>query len=1101
MLANERFIIKMSLEQKVRFVTSLTAYESSSVGGYEFPVFKLKGQPYDDCPNVFATRFPSDKALAASWNSRLVSAVYRAIGNETRRVHSFGYFNSTDDAALEDLSCDDFLTAKFLLAKTLGLTRSHQAVNLEMTQKEAGAAGYKKKLIGDTVLAGAKPTSVLVKHADEIETISKKFKYDNAFFGTASSMEEAVRMLFSGCCLVFLSEDFTPELVNFLTDRTEGYRKAYKSYRGGSMSLEEFDRRVRRFEIFDEEIINAACDRLITILFEMKEGGENIPPMHGLDAKRPAKFDEISHDELALRAARESVVLLKNDGILPLTHRTSLAVAGEYAGNFSYQKELFGYNTTVRMLPFEAINNYDELTTTGYVAGYAKGEPGRADLVDSAVQLCSKSDCTLVYLCAGKGETSLPPEQIELIDALSLRGVPMIAVVACDEQIDLSFADKFKAVLLSYNGGQEGTAAVLDILSGIISPSGKLARPILGQSGEVMYPFGWGLSYTKFEYRALKGNAGGVSLTVANTGNADGFACVQLYVRKLAGDSFAEKTLRGFEKVFVAQGDAKNVVIPFDENTFKSYSEEKQCYIIEGGEYEITVAEYLGGDKVTGTVKLGGHVYKDVFENEIVESSEKEVVFTGDKEREDAAKARRKLSFGVKLFLALMLALYFDGVLAVFAFTPIIADKDVVLYSVLGGLAFVINLVLLIYVIRLANLRKKQRLLSANEVLTDMVGRVQPFKEIAKVTYLDPVEEKEDTDKAEDGTNAENGAPQTEPEEAAERRFDVDFDESEEEITFTEHISLAEICSNFREFALSYGVNIEITSVRALVSAMAASKLVILKAANSEVMPDFLEALSAYFGSPAPTETWPDWNNRNDLMWTLEGDRYVVSPFANAVHGAEKNPAKLCAAILTAVSFDNLTSYFGDFVAYANHPSEEHELTISEELTFKLPANMTYFLVPEDGAAANLQRELVNASMCVDLVLSRADRGAEVEVKNVARAEFLDLIKTSREEAFLPEKIWKKLDEFVETISATDKFAIGNKNTLQIERLTSVIMDCGGDEGEAFSAMFLCKLVPLLKTTRIYKQADGDRMLSGIIEKLFPDEDLSKIQRALTKLN
>lgn len=1089
----------MTLEQKVKFVTSLTSHESSPAGGYEFPVFKLKGQPCDDCPTVFATRFPSDKALVASWNPQLIGEVYTAIGEESKRVHPYGYFNSTDDYTIDDVSNDNFVTAKFVLAKMLGLSNSGKAANFEKTYTEDGEHTYDKKFVSDTLLAEVKPTSVLVNNSADIETITKKFKFGGLFYGNASSVQECMRMLAEGCSLVFLTEDFTAELINILTERTEAYRIAYKNFRDGNIKLGEFDRRVRKLEIFDEEIIDKACDRLISLLVEMKAGAEIIPEMTGLSGDRTAKFDEISHDALALKAAREGVVLLKNDGILPLTLHTRIAVEGAFANDISYQKELFGGYPTVEMLPFDVINEYEGITTTGFAAGYKRGERGRVDLLGSAVELAGKSDCTLLYLCAGRGATALPPEQLELLDTLYSKGYGIIAVVACDRNIDLSFADKCKAVLLTYNCGQEGVAAVLDIISGLVSPSGKLTEEAVSPNGNVIYPFGYGLSYSKFEYRNLRVNTGGVSFTAQNTGERDDYFSVQMYIRNgEATNFFKNKTLRGFVKQYVKKGDSVNVEIPFDENTFKAYSDSQKCYAIEGGDYEIYISDNYDSDRLSGTVTLRGYVYKDTFENELVESSNgTDIQFTGDRERAARERASRKLSFGVKLFIAIMLGVYYNALVAVFAFTPIISDKTALFYIVLGAVAGIFDIILVIYIILISKNRKKQLYLNENEILTDMVGRIDEFKEIAKVTYDVPVEDAE-TDA--DG-DAEDSSANKKPEVTVERTFDTSFDESEdEEVTFTEHISLTEICTNFREFALSYGVNIEMTSVRSIFSAVAASKIVILRCANAEVLPLFLEALSAYFGNSALSETSPSWEDSDDIIWREGGDKYVLSEFANAVHAAEKSKAKMCAAILTKVDAANVLSYFRDFVDYANHPTEDKHLTVSDELSIKLPNNITYFLVPEN-VNTTFPKEIINCSMSVDLAISGAEKGEKVEVKNVAVTEFADLITTSREEFFLPEKIWKKVDGLVSTVGATEKFEIGNKNILQIEKLTSVIMECGGDESEAFTQMFTCKIVPILKTTRAYKQENGDRTLSDVIEKLFPEEEIAKIKKALVKIS
>lgn len=1100
MLDNERLIVKMSLEQKVKLVTSLTMYESSPVDNYEFPVFRLKAQPYEGRADICATQFPCDRALASTWNAPLIGEVYGAIGEETRAVHSYGYFNNTNDYTAEKVSNDNFLTAKFVLARILGLERSGQAANLEELPIADGEYGYDKKFITDTVMAEAKPASVLVRSAEDVEEFAKKYRYGNLFYGVAKSAEETERLLLAGCSLVFMESDFMPELLNFFTARTQGYREAYKSYRDGNIKLAEFDRRVRNLEIFDEGIIDKACDNLLNLLLKMKEGGENLPEMNGLDEGRKAKFDEIGHDALALKAARQSVVLLKNDGILPLSRHTNVAVAGGYANDISYQRELFNSTPTATLLPFDVINEYDGLTPKGFSAGYAKGEVGRTDLIESALGLCGGADCVLLYLSAGRDE-KLPPEQLELVDALYNKGLGIIAVVACADNIDFSFADKCKAVLLTYAGGQEVTAAVLDIVSGLVSPSGKLTEEIVRRNGEVMYPFGHGLSYTTFEYRNFRVNANGVAFTVENTGSMDGYAGVQLYVqREGATNFFVNRTLRGFAKAYIKKGDSVNLEIPFDENTFKAYSDEKKCYVIEGGDYKISVAEDYDGDKLSGTLTLAGYVYKTTYENEVVESTGiGEVIFTDDKQRNEILKARKKLSFGVKLFLALMLGVYYNAVICVFAFTPVIPDKGTVLYAILGALAFVFDALLIVYIILISKQRKKQAYLTENEVLTDMVDKIDEFKEVAKVTYQIPVKEEDEKNGGEEEEEVKSPwHKEEEPEK--ERKFDASFEESGEEVSFAEQVSLPELGLNFRDFVRSYGVNIEINSARALIASAAASKIVVLRSANAQAMPIFTEALCAYFGAPPATEAGDCWKNAGDLLWREEDDKFVLSDFANAVYAAGKSPEKRSAALLSGVSAENVLNYLSDFVNYANHFTEEHVLELSEDLSVKLPDNITYFVIQKEGENKNFPREFINAATFVELALGVVEKGEAVEVKNVSQSSFGELVRTARDEAYLSEKMWKRTDELISAVNATEKFVLGNKNTLQTEKLTSVVMECGGDETEALTQMFVCKLIPLLKTTRLYAQNDGDRTITGMIEKLYPEEDLSRIKKALAKL-
>ena len=112
-LKYERFIVKMSIEQKLRLITSTEFYRSSSVGGYEFPVFDIQRQPYgEDCKGLHVTHFPDDFALASSFNPELVNDVYNAIGEEARTANSFAYFNCTNDMTAEKFTTDRFILGR-----------------------------------------------------------------------------------------------------------------------------------------------------------------------------------------------------------------------------------------------------------------------------------------------------------------------------------------------------------------------------------------------------------------------------------------------------------------------------------------------------------------------------------------------------------------------------------------------------------------------------------------------------------------------------------------------------------------------------------------------------------------------------------------------------------------------------------------------------------------------------------------------------------------------------------------------------------------------------------------------------------------------------
>lgn len=1077
MLENERLIYKMSIEQKVKLVTSLNLYENSADENYEFPVFKVTRNPLEGSTGIFATQFPSDRALASAWNPSLISEVYKKRGEEAFAVKPYSYFNVTDDIAAEGVSEDYFLSAKSLAAKISGLAEVGQFVNFE---EVADGNDRVIRNFRDLLLNNSAPVSVFAKSPEKTE---------NALvFCAAESVDEALNCLFNGCVLIFLKSDFTAELISRLEKLTVDYRAAYASYRADEITVTELDRRCQSLEIFDESILDNACDRLISALLNMRELSRKPVFKNGLNMNRLAKFDEIADNDLALVAARQSVVLLKNEGALPLSATEKVAVLGECAKDFSYQSEFFSGSATRESTPFSEINGYD-INAVGFASGYARAQSGNRELTDTALELAKEAGTALVYLSAEKGEKSLPAGQSELIDALYNSSVKIIAVVASDGNVDLGFADKCAAVLLTYRAGQEGARAVLDVLKGIATPSGRLTEAISPR-----YPFGYGLTYTRFEYSNLKINERGISCTVKNVGSFGGFAVPQFYLQKPLSDGFfKQKLLRGFQKVYVKKGDATRVEIPFDSDTFKVFDEKSGLYRIEGGEYTVSVGENFDDIRLAGTVTLSEFVFKDGFKNEIVETvtDGSNVKFDVNQEPPEVRKAKKKLPFGLKLFVALLLFAYYEGIMAALAFTDIVSVKDVVFYAVIGALAGACLVAFIVYVVIIAKNRKKQRYVPVNDVLTDLVENVKEFDEIAKVTYIDPLAEEPEEEEPEP-----DALPAVTVEEVREETYDLSFTEGEE--LEVEHVTFNEICSNFQSFVRRFGVQVDIASVRSLIAAVSASKIVVVSSKNTEVLPEFLTALSEYFHSGKVTSAGTEWGAVTDLLWKRDGDKFAVSDFVNSVYSATKATERLCAAVIDGVKAENLTAWFAPFIRYANHPTEEHILTLNEELSFRLPDNFVYFLSPAEGCG-NFPREVADACLQLDLALIKCDNGEEVEAKNIPNAELCDLVKESRESYFMSEKVYKKFDELFETVRASEKFGLGNKNTLQLEKFTSVLLECGGDETECVNNIFLAKIVPLLKLTRMYLSDGGEKTVFGLIEKLFGEEDLTKIQRALSK--
>lgn len=285
----------------------------------------------------------------------------------------------------------------------------------------------------------------------------------------------------------------------------------------------------------------------------------------------PAPVDWQAHHALAAKIAADSAVLLKNDGVLPLTGKEKLHVAGALFANMRYQ----GAGSSM-------IN--PTMVTTPKDAFAAHG-----------IKTYSLTDCDTVLAFAGltdeyeseggdRAHMRLPEDQIKEIDALCASGKKVVLVLFGGSPVELPFCDKVSAILNMYLPGQNGGTAVYELLFGEKNPSGKLAETWPLQYGDVpshetfgkgvneiysegceigyryynkhgipvRFPFGYGLSYTSFEKSEWEKNGESYSQTITNIGSRFGAEVAQLYL---------DGELRGFRKVYLQPGETKAVTI------------------------------------------------------------------------------------------------------------------------------------------------------------------------------------------------------------------------------------------------------------------------------------------------------------------------------------------------------------------------------------------------------------------------------------------------------------------------------------------------------------------------------------------------------------
>lgn len=390
-----------------------------------------------------------------------------------------------------------------------------------------------------------------------------------------------------------------------------------------------------------EDLVDRRVDELLDVVFSTHSA---------VQAYEGKTFDVEAHHRMAEKACEESIVLLKNEGgILPLKEGTKVAVIGDFAKTPRYQGAGSSVvNPTKLEATMDVIGSFP-FDLAGYAQGYPRVGEGDPALQAEAAALAKKADVVLLYL--GLDEISesegldrshmrLPQSQIDLLRAVAGVNPNVVVVMSAGSSVEMPWLDQCRALVHGYLCGQAGASAVLKVLLGQVNPSGKLNEtypvaygdvpsapyfPAKERSVEyreglyvgyryfetadkpVLFPFGFGLSYTSFEYNDLTVTEKEASFVITNTGDREGAEIAQLYVSAKAPKVYRPALeLKGFAKVRLQAGESSRVTIPLDDKAFRYFNTKTDRFEIDGGEYEILIGASCEDIRLRGTVTVQG---------------------------------------------------------------------------------------------------------------------------------------------------------------------------------------------------------------------------------------------------------------------------------------------------------------------------------------------------------------------------------------------------------------------------------------------------------------------------------------------------------------
>ncbi|WP_340388958.1 glycoside hydrolase family 3 C-terminal domain-containing protein [Paenibacillus sp. FSL E2-0151] len=663
----KELVQRMTLEEKAGMCSGLDFWHLKGVERLGIPSIMVTDGPHglrkQDgsadhlglTSSVPATCFPSAAGLASSWDKELARQVGVALGEECQAEdvavllgpgvnikrsplggRNFEYFS--EDPLLSTQMATGHIQG--VQSQGVGTSLKHFAVNNQEERRMSIDAVVDERTLHEIYLASfegavkdGQPWMVMCSYnkvngtyAGENEwlltdILKDEWGHEGLVVSDWGAVNERADALAAGLEL------------EMPTSGGIGERKVIDAVESGQLPLDKLDR---------------AVERLLTLIF------------NAVDQKQDgATYNKDEHHQLARKVAAESMVLLKNEeGILPLGREGDVAIIGAFARKPRFQGGGSSHINPTKV--DDIVEEMPQVAGEGVTFSYAPGYRIEADDVDEtlmleAVQTAQSADTAVVFVGLpdryesegyDRAHLRLPDNHIRLIEEIAKVQSRVVVVLSNGSPVEMPWLPQVQAVLEAYLGGQAVGGAIADLLYGEVNPSGKLAETFPAKLShnpsylnfpgegdrvdyregifvgyryydkkelEPLFPFGYGLSYTTFEYADLKVDRTeltdqdevNVQVRVTNTGDRAGKEIVQLYVSDVESTVIRPvRELKGFAKVALEPGESKVVSFTLNKRSFAYYNVDMKDWHVETGEFEIQVGSSSRGIHVHTRVNV-----------------------------------------------------------------------------------------------------------------------------------------------------------------------------------------------------------------------------------------------------------------------------------------------------------------------------------------------------------------------------------------------------------------------------------------------------------------------------------------------------------------
>ena len=669
---DKKDIIKnLTVDEKIRLLGGVGDWHTYDCNG-KLPTIMMTDGPHglrkietekigDVTASKPATCFPTACALAASFSPQLVGDMAKAIATEAKHEgisivlgcginikrspfcgRNFEYFS--EDPFLAGELATSYI--KSMQQEGVGTSLKHFAVNSQETRRMTSNSEVDERALREIYLSAfekvikeAKPQTVMCSYNQVNGEYSSHNKYlltdilrDEWGYEGAVVSDWGAANTIAECYKAGLNLEM-PDPKGYHT------RELKKAYEAGYITDEELDKWA-----------GVIIDRFAALSKKVDTSVE---------------VDYKAHNELARKIENECAVLLKNDGILPVNKEKKLIVVGGLAKTMRIQG---GGSSHIQ--PVYCKSSIDAFTEAGYDVTFCEGYSVENDSLNeeliketlSTIKKEYSKDNTVVLFFMGltdsfegegydREDLIIPNNQVDLLDRVvgQVGGKNVACITFGGSPMDFSFDENVSAVLHMYLGGQAVGESVVDLVSGKENPSGKLPETMpLSRTDTpawryfanpyddveyresifvgyryyetynvpVKYPFGHGLSYSKFEYSKLEvpevyeGGEIKIKLRVKNTGSIRGKETVQVYINPEKENFLRSRTeLKGFIKVSLEPSEEKEVEITLNDRSFSVYDVDKKRFSVIGGVYQVAVGSSVKDIRLTQNLIVNADKY------------------------------------------------------------------------------------------------------------------------------------------------------------------------------------------------------------------------------------------------------------------------------------------------------------------------------------------------------------------------------------------------------------------------------------------------------------------------------------------------------------